>query len=68
MASTSGNTRDLRSVAQVIEERPFITERWLRRIIYERRIPHYKLGRRVFVDLTDLDAYLDAGRVPAEAS
>lgn len=42
------------------------TERWLRRAVFERRVPYYKLGRLVRFDPDDLDRYLEANRVEAE--
>ena len=55
--------RQLRTLAQVAEERPFASERWLRRCISERRFAHHKIGGRVLVDLNDLDEYLEHCRV-----
>lgn len=40
----------------------------LRRMVYERRIPYIKIGRKVRFDRADLDAYIDAQRVPAEVA
>lgn len=57
----------LRTLKQTVEERPWLTERWLRRLIYERRIRYRKVGNRVLLDLADVDALAEAGRVePAE--
>ncbi len=56
-------SRDLRSLPQAEEARQWATERYLRRLIAERRIPFHKVGGRVLVDLDDLDAYAEAGRV-----
>jgi hypothetical protein len=55
--------RQLRTLAQVVEERPCTTERWLRRCISERRFAFYKARGRVFIDLVELDAYLESCRV-----
>lgn len=38
-------------------------QRFVRRLIAERRIPFIKLGRHVRIDTADLDAYVAAGRV-----
>lgn len=54
---------DLRTVAQVEAERPWASERYLRRLIFERRVPYYKVGRRVLVSLGELDAVVASGRV-----
>jgi excisionase family DNA binding protein len=53
----------LRTVAQAAEERPWLTERYLRRLIYERRIEYFKVGGRVLVDLDQLDRFVEAHRV-----
>jgi excisionase family DNA binding protein len=40
-------------------------ERFIRRLIFERRIPYTKLGRHVRIAARDLDAFVRAGRVEA---
>lgn len=42
---------------------PHTLRTWLR----QRRLPHYRCGRRVVVDGGDLDAFMRAGRVEAAA-
>jgi excisionase family DNA binding protein len=37
--------------------------RFIRRLIAERRIRFYKIGRYVRIDSQDLDAFIEAGRV-----
>lgn len=39
-----------------------LTERHLRQLVFERRLTHFKLGRRLVFDTDDLDAYLEANR------
>lgn len=39
--------------------------RFIRRLIAERRIPFYKLGRYVRIDKADLDRFIADGRVEA---
>jgi len=39
-----------------------LTEHHLRQLVFERRLTHFKLGRRVAFDTVDLDAYLEANR------
>jgi len=56
-------SRQLVSVGSIAEHRPWCSERYLRRLIAERRIPFHRVGGRVLVDLDDLDAYDEAGRV-----
>lgn len=41
------------------------SERFVRRLISERRIAFHHVGRHVRLALSDLDAYLAAGRVEA---
>lgn len=48
-----------------VHEQPgyaWTSTRWLRRLIYEGRLPSYKFGGRRLVDLDDVDAAVDAGR------
>ncbi|MDQ2586007.1 helix-turn-helix domain-containing protein [Saccharothrix yanglingensis] len=41
------------------------TERFVRRLIAERRIPFHRLGRLIQFKRADLDAFIEAGRVEA---
>ena len=56
----------LRTIPQAIEQRPVLTERQLRRWIYERRIASYRAGGRVLIDVTELDAMILNSCRPAE--
>lgn len=40
-------------------------ERFIRRLITERRIGYVKVGKYVRLERTTLDAFVDAGRVPS---
>jgi excisionase family DNA binding protein len=64
-----GKQRQLVPIAEVPEHRPWVSVRYLRRLVHERRIPFHKLGdsrsARVFIDLADLDQYVEATRVDA---
>ena len=40
-----------------------VSERFVRRLIAERRVPFVKLGKFVRFDATDLDAFIEEGRV-----
>jgi excisionase family DNA binding protein len=40
-------------------------ERFIHRLVFERRIPYTKLGRHVRIAAYDLDAFVRAGRVEA---
>jgi excisionase family DNA binding protein len=42
--------------------------RFIRRLIFERRIAYTKLGRHVRIATRDLDALIQAGRVEADAT
>jgi excisionase family DNA binding protein len=39
--------------------------RFVRRLIFERRIPYTKIGRHVRIAASDLDAFITAGRIEA---
>jgi excisionase family DNA binding protein len=41
------------------------SERFIRRLITERRIGYVKVGKYVRLERTTLDAFVDAGRVPS---
>ena len=62
MSSTPPAERELRTLSQAAQERPFLTLRWLRQLVAEHRIPSYKLGGKVLVDLAELDAFIEASR------
>ncbi len=46
-------------------ERLNVTERWLRRAVFEQRIPYVKLGRLVRFAEDDLDAFIAERHQPA---
>jgi excisionase family DNA binding protein len=46
-------------------ERLGTSVRFVRRLIFERRIAYAKLGRHVRIDPADLDAFIAAGRIEA---
>lgn len=48
-------------------ERPHWTERQLRRMVAEKRVPFFKVEGRILFDLDELDAYAERGRVEALA-
>jgi excisionase family DNA binding protein len=41
-------------------------ERFIRRLITERRIAYVKVGKYVRLERATLDAFVDAGRVPSQ--
>jgi excisionase family DNA binding protein len=54
----------LLSVEQAAE-RLGTSVRFVRRLVFERRIAYVKLGRHVRISSRDLDAFIEAGRVDA---
>jgi excisionase family DNA binding protein len=46
-------------------ERLGTSVRFVRRLVFERRIAYSKLGRHVRIATSDLDAFITAGRVEA---
>jgi excisionase family DNA binding protein len=54
----------LLSVEQAAE-RLGTSARFVRRLVFERRIAYVKLGRHVRISSRDLDAFIEAGRVDA---
>jgi hypothetical protein len=62
-------SRELVPLAQVQDRWPWGTERYLRRCVSEKRIPHHKIGNRIFFAPADLDAHEEAARIePFERS
>ena len=48
-------------------ERLGTSVRFVRRLVFERRIAYTKLGRHVRIATRDLDAFIEAGRVEIDA-
>lgn len=67
LTAVTGRTRQLRTLAQVLDERPWTTEPWLRRLVKERRVPFFKAGGKLLFDLGDLDDFAERGRVEPPA-
>ncbi len=59
--------RQLVTLPQAVEARPWLSERWLRRLVAERRVPFHKMpgSSRLLFDLADLDRLVEDGRVEA---
>ena len=51
-----------------VAERLGTSQRFVRRLIAERRIPYTKLGKHVRIADVDIDAFIAAGRVEAIAA
>lgn len=63
MGSPALPHRQLVTLKAATEVRSWLTERYGRRLIAERRLPYYKVGGRVLIDLHELDALVEASRV-----
>ena len=51
-----------------VEKEPgyaWATTRWLRRQVAERRVPYHKCRGKILLDLGDLDAMAEGGRIEA---
>lgn len=59
-----GPLLDLDAVAQVLG----VTRRHMQRLVSEKRIPYFKVGRFVRFDPAELNIWLDHHRVPPERS
>jgi len=57
--ATADQLLDLRSAARYLG----VTERWIRRQVFERRITYHKLGAVLRFRRSDLDHYLAANRI-----
>lgn len=57
-------TQKLLTVKQAAE-RMNVGERFVRRLVFEKRIPFTKLGTHVRIAEADVDAYLEANKVEA---
>lgn len=51
-----------------VAERLGVNERHVRRLVAERRIPFLKWGHLLRFDPAEIDAWLDAARIPAQSS
>lgn len=58
-------SKKLVTIRQAIEARPWLTERYARRLVFERRVTYYRVGGRVLLDLADVDRLVEEGRVEA---
>jgi excisionase family DNA binding protein len=62
-ASPAGNGEERPLTIAEAAEYLNVSERFIRRLVAERRVPYYKLGKFVRFRRRDLDAYLSSGRV-----
>ncbi len=64
--NTEGSTRPLLGVGQ-LAERLGTSERFVRRLVCERRIAFHKVGKYVRFDQDDVDRWLAEGRVETQS-
>ena len=57
--------RQLVALLEAQKHHGYFTERRCRRLVAEKRIAYFVIDRRIFFDLADLDAYVEACRVEA---
>jgi excisionase family DNA binding protein len=50
---------------QEVADRLGTSLRFVRRLVFQRRIPYVKVGRHVRIATSDLDAFITAGRMEA---
>jgi Helix-turn-helix domain len=55
--------RDLVPLTEAEQHRRWATARRLRRLVDQRAIPFHRIGRRIYVDVGDLDEFAERGRV-----
>ncbi len=65
--SGSGNLPHLLTIAEVAEYLG-VTERHIRRLVHERRIPYVKWGHLVRFDPDEIAAWIDRARRPDEGN
>lgn len=51
------------TLPQLVEQRPWLTERWVRSLVAARKVPFHKVSGRLLFDPADFDALAAAGRV-----
>jgi excisionase family DNA binding protein len=50
------------TLSQLVEVRPIFTERHVRRLVAEKRVPFYKAGGRLVFDLDEIDEWIAGTR------
>ena len=55
----------LARIPQVLDEKPYLTERQLRRWRAERRVTTFSAGGHVLFDMDDIDRYIESSRQEA---
>ena len=67
-SSHDARSRTLLIDLPAVAERLGVNERHVRRLVAERRIPFLKWGHLLRFDPAEIDAWLDAARIPAQSS
>ena len=57
--------RNLVTLRQLLEARPWLSERFARRLVAERKVPFYKVSGKLLFDLEEVDQLAESGRVEA---
>lgn len=65
--SDSTSARDLVLLGDLVEMYPWLNERWLRRIIQDKRIGTYRVGNRVLFDPAEFEAFVLSNRKDPES-
>jgi len=60
-------TRQLLRIPDLAEQLG-VTERFIRRLVFERRIPYLKIGKFIRFDPTVVDEWISERRVPADGA
>ena len=55
--------RDLLTLRQLLDEYGWLSERFVRRLVAERRIPYTKVRGKLLFDPADVDQLAEAGRI-----
>lgn len=53
------------TLPQLLQEKPWLSERYVRRLVAERRVSYYKCGGKLVFDADEFERLLEAGRVNA---
>lgn len=54
---------DYLTIRDAGEQYPALGERYVRRLVAERRIAFHRVGRKVLIRRTDIESLIEAGRV-----
>ena len=60
MSQNHGYLGFMKNLRTIPQERPYLTERFLRRLRAEHRVPTYSAGGRVLFDIDALDEHIES--------